>query len=199
MFIVLPRLRLRISVFAIPAMLLMLWCEGAEAFIILMLSAAVHEAGHIWAMYFLGYRFRRMDILPMGALIICPEGIPYIDEYKIALSGPLASLLLAFTGAVWFSYAHSLPSFFLALINLVLALFNLMPIKKLDGGKAIYCFLTAKHPEKQDKTEQICSVLSIISKTFFLMLAAVFIIITHCNLGVIILSAVLLIQLLGKS
>lgn len=195
MFIVLPRLRMRISVFALPVMLMMLWCEGVVPFFILVFSAVVHEFGHLFAIYRLGYRIRRIDILPMGALIVVPEGIPDADEYNIAISGPLASLVLAALSCLWFVFSGTLPAFFSTFVNLTLALFNLMPIQKLDGGKALYSYLASK----QIKTEPVCSALSIVSKLFFLILTAVFIAGTDFNLGVILLSAVLLIQLFEKS
>lgn len=199
MFIVFPRLRLRISIFALPSMLVLLWCEGGIPFMILMLSCTFHEIGHLLAINMLGYRIRRVDILPMGALIVLPEGIPDKDEYKIAIFGPLASLLLSFISFVMLLIFPATPMLFSALINLTLALFNLMPIKKLDGGKAINCFLNYKYPQKEKRTEKICSLLSSICKLLFLLLVSFFMAVTDFNLGVILLSAVLLVQLLNKS
>ena len=95
MFILFPRARVRVSAFALPVMLLLLWCEGAIPFLIIMLSALLHELGHLTAVFALGYKVRRVDILPLGALIVVPEGIPNRSNQKIALCGPLASLLFA--------------------------------------------------------------------------------------------------------
>ena len=191
MFIVLPRFRLRISVFALPLVLLMLWCEGVLPFSVLMLSAAFHEAGHIFALRYLGYRIRRMDILPMGALIVCPEGIPYHDEYKIALSGPLASLIFALVASILISLTGGTIWFFCLLINLVLGLFNLMPIKKLDGGKALCCFILAK----QKNAEPLCSAISILFKFLFLVLLGLAVACSEFNIGVLLLSLALIFQL----
>lgn len=191
MFIVFPRIRLRVSLFALPAYILMLWLEGIKPFSVMILSALVHELGHITAIRLCGYRLRRVDILPMGALIVCPEGIPNSDETKIALSGPLASLFLAFVGSLWFLKTREALALLATLINLVLGLFNLLPVQKLDGGKALFCFLS----DKTKKAERICSFASKFSVFIFFLLCLSFVILSNFNLGVIILSSALLVQL----
>ena len=196
MFIVFPKLRMRISVFALPSAILMLWLEGAVPFLILMLSAAIHELGHIAAIYLCGYRIRRFDILPMGALLVCPEGIPYDREMLIALSGPMASLAcggIALAFALPFGCTELL---FAALINIVLAVFNLMPFKKLDGGKALCCYLMSDNNKKT--AERICSAASFFATLVFFAVLALFIIASDFNLGVMLLSAVLAVQLLSE-
>lgn len=194
MFIVFPRIRLRVSVFAIPIFLLMLWLEGLEAFIVIMLSAAVHELGHLFMIKRLGYRIRRFDLMPMGAVIVVPEGIPDNDEFKIALSGPFSSLIMLFLSAVCFCVFYNAVALLAVLINLVLSLFNLLPIKKLDGGKALWCYLS----DKQKNAERICSAASLCAKIVFLIVSFALYYLSECNFGVLILLFSLNIQLLGK-
>jgi stage IV sporulation protein FB len=192
MFLVLPRFRIRVSVFALPSLLVMLWLEGLLPFLILMLSALVHEVGHIIAIRALGYRARRIDILPMGALIVCPEAIPFRDEVAIALAGPIASLAASAVGLLAFAVSKNTYIIFFALVNLMLALFNLLPIAKLDGGKALFCFLQYK--EKRS-CARICTLASLFSKTLLIMIIALAVVSTGYNLGVILLFFALLVQL----
>ncbi len=193
MFILFPRFRIRVSVFALPVFMVMLWLEGLLPFAVVLISATAHELGHISALHFLGYRIRRIDILPMGAVIVVPEGISDCDEVKIALSGPIVSFLCAVFCSVWFIIDGSALSLFAVLINGVFAIINLMPVRKLDGGKALYCFLSYK----QKKTaEQICSAVSICAKMIFIMFSAVSVVISDYNLGVILLSFALLMQIM---
>ncbi len=173
-------------------MLLMLWLEGKAAFSVLMLSAAVHEIGHILAMKILGYRARRVDILPMGALIVCPEGVPDRDEVIIALAGPIASLLTALVSFAFFAVNGDAISLFCSVINLSLGAFNLLPVEKLDGGKALCCFLSHR---KKENGRRICSAASVCSKMIFLSIAMLCAVCSGFNLGVIVLSAALLLQL----
>lgn len=192
MYIVFPRLRLRVSLFSLPAYILMLWLEGIEPFSVMLLSALAHEIGHIVMLRFCGYRLRRVDILPMGALIVVPEGIPDSDETKIALAGPLTSLFLALVFSIWFSKTVEGIALLGTLINLVLGLFNLLPVRKLDGGKALFCFLS----RKTKRAEKICSLASNISILLFFLLCLSFVILSNFNLGVIILSSALLVQII---
>ncbi len=192
MFLVFPRIRLRISVFALPALLVMLWLEGLLPFLLLLLSAAIHEIGHILAMSRLGYRARRVDVLPMGALIVCPESITYKDETFIALSGPIASLTVSIIAFCIYALTFDEYIFFFAFINLTLAVFNLLPIKRLDGGKALFCFLLYKGKES---CERICSAASVFAKVMLIILMLSGIVSSEYNLGVILLSSALLFQL----
>lgn len=183
---------MRVSVFAIPALMVILWLEGLFPFLTMLLSALLHELGHLSAMLACGRKPRRIDILPMGALIVCPEGIPYRQELFIALAGPIASLFGAAVAAVWFLCIRSPFALFAFVVNCVLALFNLLPERKLDGGKALYCFLATK--KDTDTAERICSAVSAASKCVFMAISVVFLAATNANLGVLLLSAVLLIQ-----
>lgn len=185
---------MRVSVFAIPIFLLMLWLEGIEAFAVIMISAAAHEFGHLFMLKYLGYRIRRFDLMPMGAVIVVPEGIPDKDEFKIALSGPLSSVILLVLSTLLFLIFHNALLLLAVLMNLVLSIFNLLPIKKLDGGKALWCYLS----EKQKNAERICSAASVCAKILFLIVSFILYYLCECNFGVLILLFSLNLQLLGK-
>lgn len=162
-------------------------------FLIMLISATAHEAGHILAVRLLGYRVRRIDILPMGALIVVPEGIPDKSEAVIALAGPITSLALAVLSMAWFAVSGTADPLFAVLINLVFGTINLLPIQKLDGGKALYSLLA----HKQKKTAgQICSAVSLCSKIIFVTICVLFAIFTQFNLGVILMSLSLICQII---
>ena len=73
----------------------------------------------------------------------------FSPEGMVGAAGPLANLLIAlvFGLLVRFSQALSLPSQFIQIsativaLNLVLAIFNLVPIPPLDGSKVLFAFL----------------------------------------------------------
>lgn len=192
MYLIFPKFRTRISIFAIPAMILMFWVEGATSFFLITLSAIIHELGHIFTMTWLGYRIRRIDILPMGALIVCPEGISDINEMKIALLGPIFSLVTAVVSLFVYFINGSILALFFAIINLFFGIFNLLPIKKSDGGKAISSFLSYRQVEKRDK---ICAIASFISKAIFIFVALLCVIYSSFNWGVILLTVAMVFQL----
>jgi len=77
---------------------------------------------------------------------------PKTDMFWIALAGPLSNVLLTFVGALLLALVfsgvageagpglHKMLEMFIV-INLFLALFNLLPIHPLDGGKVFARFL----------------------------------------------------------
>ncbi|TSC91136.1 MAG: metal-dependent protease [Candidatus Berkelbacteria bacterium Licking1014_96] len=75
------------------------------------------------------------------------------DEVKIALAGPLSNFILALIFALPYRLSYYLhldwtqnPFFIIAAviteINIILAVFNLLPIPPLDGSKIIFLFLS---------------------------------------------------------
>tara|TARA_B100001248_G_scaffold262724_1_gene261615 strand:- start:5759 stop:6424 length:666 start_codon:yes stop_codon:yes gene_type:complete len=91
------------------------------------------------------------------------------DMFWIALAGPLSNVLLAIVGAfLLVGVFHYLPNWgmqtaaikFLEVfipLNLALALFNMIPIHPLDGGKVIARFLPYHINRKLEENQQILS------------------------------------------
>lgn len=167
MYILFPRLRLRVSPLALPGALMLIYFEGFIPFLILFLSCLLHEAGHLAAMLACKSRYRRIDILPMGALIVCPEGMSYRSEIAVALAGPAASALGCAAALAVFAAEGSAAALYAAVVGAVLCLFNLLPARKLDGGKALLNCLLAR--KEKDTAERICSAVS--SSVFVLLFA----------------------------
>lgn len=190
MYILFPRLRLRVSAFALPGALLLIYCEGLLPFCILFLSCLLHEFGHLAALCICKCRYRRMDILPMGALIVCPEGMPYKKELAVALAGPAASALGCAAALAFFAAFGSVPALYAFAVGAVLCLFNLMPAKRLDGGKALLNYLLM-HKEK-DTAERICSAVSSVVFVLLFVLAAAVYFALDGNAGVMLMLTLLL-------
>ncbi|MBR6563550.1 MAG: M50 family metallopeptidase [Clostridia bacterium] len=191
-YLVFPRLRMRLSLLALPAAMVMLWLEGWQAFSIIALSALLHELGHIAAIYACGYRVRRVDVLPMGAIIALPEGIPDRIEAIIALSGPAASCLCGVVSLALFLLSRSPFALLGVVINLSLGLFNLLPVRKLDGGKALCCILRYKNIKSADRISACASYAALM---IFVFVASLCVVLSGNNLGVLLLSAALILQL----
>lgn len=109
-------------------------------------SVALHELGHSWVAIRKGCRVREIMLLPIGG-VAKMERLPSkpVDEFLIAVAGPLTSLalagiflLLTATGFLMMLFAS------LAGINLMLGLFNLLPSFPMDGGRIFRAFMTPR-------------------------------------------------------
>ena len=131
------------------------------AYIVLLFACVVaHEFGHIIAAARYGGVTRDVILLPIGG-VARMQNIPESprEELVVALAGPavnvvIAALLIVVVGphAVFGMHAGALgvprggmgilPS--LALANVVLALFNLVPAFPMDGGRALRALLSLR-------------------------------------------------------
>jgi len=125
------------------AMAALVYLFDVNGFVPLIILAAVtHELGHFAAIWLLGGRVLRLHLGLIG-LRIDYEGrrVGYPGEIAIALMGPIFNVALAYAASFLGRYLGSETAFFLAGISLGAAVFNLLPIYQLDGGRALYCFM----------------------------------------------------------
>lgn len=99
---------------------------------------------------------------------------PRVDMFWIALAGPLSNILLAFVGAfilrfsitalggsVYLGPVTELLKAFL-MVNLFLAVFNIIPLHPLDGGKVLARFLPEDMNRKMEENAHITSMLLLV-------------------------------------
>ena len=109
-------------------------------------SIALHELGHSWVAIRKGCQVREIMLLPIGGVAKMSH-IPSrpMDEFLIAVAGPLVSFLLAVL--FWLLTSIGFLSFLfinLTAINLILCLFNLLPSFPMDGGRIFRAFMTPR-------------------------------------------------------
>ncbi|WP_178021207.1 M50 family metallopeptidase [uncultured Paenibacillus sp.] len=99
----------------------------------------VHEMGHVFAARMYGIKVLSVQMLPFGGVAVMEDAgdITAGREIVVALAGPLQNLLLI--GASLLLHAAGMwdgpfLNYFIQ-SNLLIALFNLLPILPLDGGK----------------------------------------------------------------
>jgi Zn-dependent protease/CBS domain-containing protein len=125
---------------------------GGSAAFLFFLSILLHELGHSLVSQRCGIPVPRITLLFIGGLAeIAREPDNARSELKIALGGPVVSVLLAaFYGAcAWlFLSREALETYvvclWLAETNIALAVFNMIPGYPLDGGRVLRAILWAR-------------------------------------------------------
>lgn len=154
----------------------------------LLIGISIHEASHAFAAVYLGDETpKRMGRLtlnpfahldPLGTIFLFVVGFgwgkpvminphnfknPKADNLKVSLAGPLSNFL----AAIFFGLLSRLPFFpepwvmvflIIVMMNLVLMVFNLIPLPPLDGANLIGFFIPA---EKEISWQRIGNILLI--------------------------------------
>ena len=101
------------------------------------LSALAHEAGHLAALRLAGARVERVRLTAFGAEIRADTRyLPYPREILCTLAGPAVNLALAVF------LARAAGNDMAAGVNLVLGVFNLLPVPALDGGRVLHLLVS---------------------------------------------------------
>ena len=100
-----------------------------------------HEIGHLFMMWVIDCAPKRIKLIPTSIQITTPFQKRYRNDILVSLSGPAVNMVLFLT--LYFNYLAfaNKTTLYFAVINLGFALFNLLPVKGLDGGNVLYCIL----------------------------------------------------------
>lgn len=119
-------------------LLIWFWNEnGAQPLVLLLTAAAVHEGAHLLVFRCFGVRPATFSLSPFGAVLeVDSRRLSYGAELAAVLAGPCANLVC---GAVLCRAAAggNTALFAAAGAHLVLGTFNLLPLRPLDGGRAL--------------------------------------------------------------
>ncbi|MBU8879551.1 M50 family metallopeptidase [Bacillus sp. FJAT-29790] len=113
---------------------------------LLLLIIFVHEMGHAAAASFFSWRIKRIALLPFGGVAEMDEhgNRPLKEEVIVILSGPLQHLWMMGLAYVLFQFSLLPEGIYQLFIqyNLMILLFNLLPVWPLDGGKLIFLWMS---------------------------------------------------------
>ncbi len=125
-----------IDLILLPVVLLVVCFNMIQPFIIAVVSIYLHEIVHMLVAILKGCRIYGMGILPVGFnACIDDTELRHIDKAFIYLSGPCMNLIIAALLSTVFGTLPLTPD--IVKTNLGLAVFNLIPIEPLDGGKCL--------------------------------------------------------------
>ncbi|WP_435334587.1 CBS domain-containing protein [Haloarchaeobius sp. TZWWS8] len=129
------------------------WVVGTAAAVGLFVGVVLHELGHSVVAMRYGYPIDSITLWIFGgiaALSEMPED--WKQELQIAIAGPVVSVLVGIGSAIGFLLfpsGYAAPRFvlgYLALMNVSLAAFNLLPGFPMDGGRVLRALLARKRP-----------------------------------------------------
>lgn len=116
-------------------------------YLIIFASLAIHETAHILAASLQGGKFRTLRIFPVGLNAeIEADETERTGDLVTDISGPLVNILISAMGLILDLYFPKQPNNirFIAYINACLAIFNLIPVVPLDGGRILQKLLVSK-------------------------------------------------------
>lgn len=104
---------------------------------LVLLASLCHELGHVAALAWAGAKVERFRLTAFGAeLRSDTRYMPYGRELLCTLAGPAVNLALALV------LARLTGDYLLAGANLLLGVFNLLPMPGLDGGRALHLLIS---------------------------------------------------------
>ena len=165
-------------------LLLFLLTSQFEIYIIIMIFAIIHELGHLIAGLILGFKVEEIKLTPMGVrLQFKVKSEEYNKKVKrgnmlnvkkaiIALAGPITNIII-FTILI---LIQNLDLYFTQMYiyqiivysNILIAIFNMIPIYPMDGGRFISEILKIKIGYKK-----AYKITYLLSKTILIILTAI--------------------------
>jgi len=129
------------------------WVIGTLAAVGLFASVTLHELGHAWAAMRYDLEVESITLWILGGLASFKQ-LPreWNRELAIAVAGPITSVL---TGVVCYAGLLVLPDSaavalfvvgWLAVTNVLLAVFNMLPAFPMDGGRVLRALLARSRP-----------------------------------------------------
>ena len=129
-------MRIRIDLKILIFLLIFYFTNQIRIYLIIMLFSVIHEMGHIVVGLILKLRPYKIEIMPVGLNVAFYSEIN--NKYKeilISLAGPITNFILAIICQhIDLKYMTTQEAVY---SNLLILLFNIIPIYPLDGGRII--------------------------------------------------------------
>ncbi len=136
------KIRLGFGFFAVVTLTMLL--ADTNIALVSLLSSCLHEVGHLIFLALFGEKPKSVEFGAFG-IRITRQNINKLSNLKetvVLLAGPSVNLTLAFILHLLHKRTGSQILYAGVAVNLVLAIFNLLPFEVLDGGRALECLIS---------------------------------------------------------
>ncbi len=159
-------------------------------------AVLLHETGHLIAMWICDCQPKSIRLVPASISITRDFSSKTNGEIIIALAGPAVNILLFASLFVNYKMTGFPFSADNALINLAVGVFNLLPVKGLDGGTVM--FLILNRFLNCQKAEGIIKIITVLFALSFAVLGVTVLINGRDNISILIFAIYLLIGVFIK-
>lgn len=170
-------MRFRIDLKIFLCIVLFCCTKQIEIYTMIMFFALLHEFGHLLAGLLLGMKPEKLEIMPYGVAVsfhLTPKdynkkikngNLLEVKKILVALAGPITNIIIMLI--IFQMNMNVFTGLMIIYSNLVLVLFNLLPIYPLDGGRIIKGILHIWcGKRKAEKYVNLISFLTLIIVTF---------------------------------
>ncbi len=107
-------------------------------------AVVCHEIGHLFAMWLTDCSPKSIRLIPAGVQITRQTAKAYTNDIIIALMGPAVNILLFSVLYINYRIFGNTAVLYYSLINLIIGLFNLLPVTGLDGGTVLFSLVAKR-------------------------------------------------------
>ena len=140
-------MRFRIDLKIFLFLIVFYFTKQLEIYILMIIFAIIHELAHLVAGILLKFKPDKLELIPVGLTVSFRVNVEdftvkvhngnklILKEIIIALAGPFVNILI--TIIAFFIDIDYTQKLLIIYLNLLIAIFNLLPIYPLDGGRIL--------------------------------------------------------------
>lgn len=137
------KIKIRINLEIILFVIFFIITKQINIYAVFIAFTLIHEMSHAIAGIMLGLKLKKVEIMPFGFKISFWQNRNKMKKILVTLAGPGINLIIMGLAIMFKWHVNIIYS------NLIIAVFNLIPIYPLDGGRLLKILLSFKYNFKE--------------------------------------------------